>query len=278
MSENRERLHKVLARAGLGSRRKMEEWIREGRVSINGKIAIIGESVTRDDKVRVDGHVIQSDRLFQKSIRIIGYHKPVGEICSRSDPEGRRTVFENLPQLKSGRWVAVGRLDLNTSGLILFTTDGELANQLMHPSREIEREYAVRVMGEVDEAMIQRLKKGVELEDGVASFYRIEKAGEGEGRNHWYHVILREGRNREVRRLWESQGVQVSRLTRVRYGTILLPRNVRLGKIWDIEPVEAKSLADLAGIKNFKAESMSLPRNKSRRAPSKSPWNKRKRK
>ncbi len=278
MSENRERLHKVLARAGLGSRRKMEEWIKEGRVSINGKIATIGESVTRDDKVRVDGHVIQSDRLFQKSIRIIGYHKPVGEICSRSDPEGRRTVFENLPQLKSGRWVAVGRLDLNTSGLILFTTDGELANQLMHPSREIEREYAVRVMGEVDEAMIQRLKKGVELEDGVASFYRIEKAGEGEGRNHWYHVILREGRNREVRRLWESQGVQVSRLTRVRYGTILLPRSVRLGKIWDIEPVEAKSLADLAGIKNFKAESMNLPRKKSRRAPSKSPWNKRKRK
>ncbi len=274
MSENHERLHKVLARAGFGSRRTMEEWIRVGRVSINGKIATIGESVTEADKIRVDGHVVQKDRLFQKKIRLIGYHKPVGEICTRNDPEGRRTVFESLPKLRSGRWVAVGRLDLNTSGLILFTTDGELANQLMHPSREIEREYAVRVMGDVDEAMIQRLKKGVELEDGFASFYRIEKAGEGEGRNHWYHVILREGRNREVRRLWESQGVQVSRLTRVRYGTIILPRNVRLGKIWDIDPVEAKSLADLAGIRNFKIESMDIPRKRSKRPSGKSVWKK----
>ncbi len=278
MSENRERLHKVLARAGLGSRRKMEEWIKEGRVSINGKVATIGESVTEEDKVRVDGRVIGNERLFQKKIRVIGYHKPVGEICTRNDPEKRRTVFESLPKLRNGRWVAVGRLDINTSGLILFTTNGELANQLMHPSREIEREYAVRVMGEVDDAMIQRLKNGVELEDGPASFYKIEKAGEGEGRNHWYHVILREGRNREVRRLWESQEVQVSRLTRVRYGTIILPRNVRLGKIWDIEPAEAKSLADLAGIRNFRPETMDIPKARSKRSAPKSVWNKHRRK
>ncbi len=278
MPENRERLQKILARAGLGSRRKMEEWIKEGRVSINGKVATIGESATEEDKVRVDGRVIGNDRLFQKKIRIIGYHKPVGEICTRNDPEKRRTVFESLPKLRNGRWVAVGRLDINTSGLILFTTDGELANQLMHPSREIEREYAVRVMGEVDDAMIQRLKNGVELEDGPASFYKIEKAGEGEGRNHWYHVILREGRNREVRRLWESQEVQVSRLTRVRYGTIILPRNVRLGKIWDIEPAEAKSLADLAGIKNFRPEAMDIPKTRSKRSAPKSVWNKHRRK
>lgn len=254
-----ERLQKVLARAGLGSRREMERWIEEGRVSINGKIATIGESVTDEDKVRVDGHVIRNDQMYQEKLRIIGYHKPVGEICSRRDPEGRRTVFDSLPRLKTGRWVAVGRLDLNTSGLLLFTTDGELANQLMHPSREIEREYAVRVLGEVDDAMLERLKNGVELEDGLASFYKIEKAGEGEGANHWYHVILREGRNREVRRLWESQGVQVSRLTRVRYGTIILPRKVRQGQFWDIDPMEAKTLMELAGIRNFKPSSMHVP-------------------
>ncbi|MFK8066975.1 MAG: 23S rRNA pseudouridine(2605) synthase RluB [Gammaproteobacteria bacterium] len=264
MPENKERLHKVLARAGLGSRRKMEALIKEGRASINGKVATLGESVTEEDQIRVDGHVIQNSRLYQKSIRIIGYHKPVGEICSRSDPEGRKTVFDQLPKLRNGRWVAVGRLDLNTSGLILFTTDGELANQLMHPAREIEREYAVRVLGEIDDAMLQRLKAGVELEDGIASFYKIEKAGEGEGANHWYHVILREGRNREVRRLWESQGVQVSRLTRVRYGTVLLPRSIRLGKFWDIEPLEAKSLADLAGIKNFNTESLDVTKTAGR--------------
>lgn len=284
MSENRERLHKVLARAGFGSRRQMEEWIKEGRVSINGKIATIGESVIEKDRIRVDGKVVAKERLFFKKIRLIGYHKPVGEICTRDDPEGRRTVFESLPKLRTGRWVAVGRLDLNTSGLILFTTDGELANQLMHPSREIEREYAVRVMGEVDEAMLQRLKSGVELEDGMASFYRIEKAGEGEGKNHWYHVILREGRNREVRRLWESQELQVSRLTRVRYGTIIMPRSIRLGKIWDIDPAEAQTLADLAGIKNFRQESMDIPRARTRAkasaksSASKSVWNKHRRK
>ncbi len=284
MSDNRERLHKVLARAGLGSRRQMEVWIKEGRVSINGKIATVGESVNDRDKVRVDGRLVSKERLFLKKIRLIGYHKPVGEICTRDDPEGRRTVFENLPKLRSGRWVAVGRLDLNTSGLILFTTDGELANQLMHPSREIEREYAVRVMGDVDEAMLQRLKSGVELEDGMANFYRIEKAGEGDGRNHWYHVILREGRNREVRRLWESQDVQVSRLTRVRYGTIIMPRSIRLGKIWDIDPAEAQTLADLAGIKNFRPEAMDIPRARTRARASakssanKSVWNKHRRK
>ncbi len=277
MQANKERLQKVLARAGLGSRRQMEAWIRAGRVSINGRVATIGESVSQEDKVRVDGHLVCSDRLHQKTIRLIGYHKPMGEICSRNDPEGRPTVFDSLPRLRNGRWVAVGRLDLNTSGLLLFTTDGELANQLMHPSREIEREYAVRIHGEVDDAMIQRLRQGVELEDGVANFYKIEKAAGGEGVNHWYHVILREGRNREVRRLWESQGVQVSRLTRVRYGTIILPRQVRAGHFWDIGPTEVKSLAELAGIRNFNPESVAIPRKRKTHQKPKSVWKKKKR-
>lgn len=264
MSETRERLHKILARAGLGSRRQMEEWIRAGCVSINGKIATIGDSATAENVVRVDGHIIGSDRLFQKQIRIIGYHKPAGEVCTRDDPEGRRTVFESLPGLRTGRWINIGRLDMNTSGLLLFTTDGELAHKLMHPSQQIEREYAVRILGEVDEAMIARLKSGVELEDGMASFDHIVKIGETSAANQWYHVILREGRNREVRRLWEAAGVQVSRLTRVRFGNVILPRHVRMGKIWDIEPSEAKALATLAGIQHFNIDAISVYKRKAK--------------
>ncbi len=179
--------------------------------------------------------------------KLIAYHKPVGEICSRSDPEGRPSVFARLPELRSGRWILVGRLDYNTSGLLLFTTDGQLAHRLMHPSGEVEREYAVRILGEVDQDMLARLRSGVELEDGLASFDAIDDAG-GKGANHWYHVVLKEGRRREVRRLWESQGVTVSRLIRIRYGTVLLTRSLPVGKYRDITGIEQSELMGLVGL------------------------------
>ena len=227
-----EKLQKVLARAGFGSRREIEGWISEGRVSVNGKISQLGERVSEGDVIRVDGHVVSKTRLeHSHKCRVLFYHKPIGEVATRSDPEGRPTVFDNLPKLRNGRWIAVGRLDINTSGLLLFTNDGELANRLMHPSHHIDREYAVRVLGEVPEEALERLKTGVALEDGVGRFSSIEDRG-GEGANHWYHVVLEEGRNREVRRLWESQGVTVSRLIRVRYGPVTLPRWLRPGR-WE---------------------------------------------
>jgi len=226
-----EKLQKVLARAGYGSRREIEGWISEGRISVNGNICQLGERVSDGDVIRIDGKVVSRTRLQSKRCRVLMYHKPVGEVTSRSDDEGRTTVFERLPRIVNGRWIVVGRLDLNTSGLLLFTTDGELANRLMHPSYTIEREYAVRVLGEVEPEIISRLSTGVDLEDGEARFTSIVDGG-GEGANHWFHVTLEEGRNREVRRLWESQGVTVSRLMRVRYGPITLPRWLRPGR-WE---------------------------------------------
>jgi 23S rRNA pseudouridine2605 synthase len=227
-----EKLQKVLARAGFGSRREIEGWISEGRISVNGKVSQLGDRVTEEDVIRLDGHVVSKTRLAHShKCRVLLYHKPVGEVTSRSDQEDRPTVFDNLPNLRNGRWIAVGRLDINTSGLLLFTNDGELANRLMHPSYHIDREYAVRVLGEVSDESLEQLKTGVKLEDGIGRFTSIEDRG-GEGANHWYHVILEEGRNREVRRLWESQGVTVSRLTRVRYGPISLPRWLRPGR-WE---------------------------------------------
>lgn len=223
-----EKLQKVLARAAIGSRREMERWIEEGRIKVNGRIAQLGDRVTETDKIFIDNKRIYTVPAEEKKTRVLIYHKPEGEICTRHDPEGRSSVFEKLPALRGERWILVGRLDINSSGLLLFTTNGELANRLMHPSRAIEREYAVRVLGEVDAATIQQLLVGVELEDGLAKFDRIAEAG-GDGANHWYHVVLQEGRNREVRRLWESQGVRVSRLIRVRYGIITLPRALHLG-------------------------------------------------
>ncbi len=230
-----ERLQKVLARAGYGSRRQIETLIEQGRIQLNGRTARLGDRVGPGDRIKVNGKLVPASRLQGKRTRLIAYHKPVGEICTRSDPQDRPTVFHNLPRLRGGRWIAIGRLDINTSGLLLFTTDGELANRLIHPSQQIEREYAVRVRGEVNEQILANLRKGVLLDDGPARFERIEDAG-GEGSNHWYHVILREGRNREVRRLWESQGVTVSRLIRVRFGPIKLPRNLRPGKWQELEP------------------------------------------
>ena len=223
-----EKLQKVLARAGRGSRREMETFISAGRVSVDGKAAFLGDRVEGTEQIRVDGHQITMKSREDDLCRVLIYNKPEGEMCTRKDPEGRPTVFDRLPKLDGSRWVAVGRLDINTSGMLLFTTDGELASRLMHPSRKVEREYAVRVFGEVNEAMLQTLRAGVKLEDGTAKFEKITYRG-GEGRNHWFHVVLSEGRNREVRRLWESQDVQVSRLIRVRYGDMEMKRQLPLG-------------------------------------------------
>ncbi|HLB58353.1 MAG TPA: pseudouridine synthase [Gammaproteobacteria bacterium] len=236
-----EKIQKILANAGLTSRRQIESWLREDRIIINGKIAKLGDRITPDAKVVVDGREIKLLKSTAKKSRVLLYHKPEGEICSRSDPEGRPTVFDHLPLLRNGRWITVGRLDFNTSGVLLLTNDGELANRLMHPSTQIEREYAVRIKGQVSPLMLKTLKKGVKLEDGIAHFEQITDAG-GEGSNHWYHVIVREGRNRFVRRLWESQNVIVSRLIRIRFGSIVLPRLLRRGKWTELEKNEVTKL------------------------------------
>lgn len=237
-----ERLQKFLAQTGLGSRRQIEAWIREGRITVNGVVARLGTQVNGTEAIQIDGKPLQVPTGEPKR-RVLAYYKPVGEVTSRSDPEERPTVFERLPPLRHGRWIAVGRLDLNTQGLLLLTTDGELANRLMHPSSQLEREYAVRVLGEVSPALVKRLQEGVLLEDGMARFHAIVEGGGG-GANRWYHVILREGRNREVRRLWESQGVTVSRLLRVRYGPIALPRSLRPGHWEELDEAQIKLLLE----------------------------------
>lgn len=224
------KLHKVLADAGIGSRREMEELIIAGRVSVNGEPAHIGQRVSATDHVRVNGKLVER-RLRQRAPRIVIYHKPAGEIVTHDDPAGRATVFSRLPKLKSGKWLSVGRLDLNTEGLLIFTTSGDLANRLMHPRYELEREYAVRVIGELGPEQRQQLLQGVTLDDGQAAFGALDFIG-GEGSNRWYRVTLQEGRNREVRRLFEAVGVMVSRLIRVRFGDIVLPRNLRRGR-WE---------------------------------------------
>jgi 23S rRNA pseudouridine2605 synthase len=242
-----ERVQKVLSRMGFGSRREIETWIEQGRVKINRNVAKLGDKVSDGDRVELNNRrAIVS--LETAATRVIAYNKPEGEICSRKDEQKRASVYKNLPKISNGRWVGIGRLDINTSGLLLFTNDGELANRLMHPSSEIEREYASRVRGAVSEQQLEQLQKGVMLDDGPANFERIEDAG-GEGSNHWYHVVLKEGRNREVRRLWESQQVQVSRLIRVRYGPVRLPRNLRLRKAVELTPDEVNQLATMVGYK-----------------------------
>ncbi|MBF0785185.1 23S rRNA pseudouridine(2605) synthase RluB [Muribacter muris] len=244
-----EKLQKILARAGKGSRREIEAIIAQGRVSVDGKIASLGDRVQVNSatKIRLDGHLVSLIPAQKEVCRVLMYYKPEGELCTRSDPEGRATVFDRLPRLTGARWVAVGRLDINTSGLLLFTTDGELANRLMHPSREVEREYSVRVFGEVDEAMLQRLRKGVQLEDGPANFKQIKAVG-GTGLNQWFDVTLTEGRNREVRRLWESQGIQVSRLIRIRYGNIKLEKSLPRGGWEEMELAQVNYLRELVGL------------------------------
>jgi len=229
-----EKLQKVLARAGAGSRREMERWISDGRVSIDGNKAKLGDRVEPQQVIRIDGRIVSQTAMRDVKPRILLYYKPEGEICTRTDPKGRPTVFDRLPLLRNSRWINIGRLDINTSGLLLFTTHGELANRLMRPSYQVEREYAVRVLGKVDSQALERLRRGVELEEGIACFDAISDAG-GEGANHWYHVTLKEGRNREVRRLWEAVGVQVSRLIRIRYGPVTLPRRLRIGHSQELD-------------------------------------------
>lgn len=248
-----ERVQKVLANAGLGSRRQLEEWVKSGRVKINGKIAVPGDGVESGDKVYIDNRRVAFNFAEPKTRKVLVYHKKEGEVCTRSDPEGRPTVFENLPPIKSDRWVTVGRLDINTSGLLLCTNDGELAHKLMHPSYEVPREYAVRVRGEVTPEMIKILKKGVLLDDGLAKFNDISFSG-GENQNRWYHVVLLEGRNREVRRLFESQGVVVNRLKRVRFGTIVLTQKVRQGKFVELNDKEIKTLDEM--LSHFESSQM----------------------
>lgn len=229
-----------MADTGIGSRRELEEWIAAGRVNVNGEVAHIGQRVGPDDRIRVNGKLVQL-KFSLRLPRVLMYHKPEGEIVSRDDPAGRPSVFSHLPRLKSGRWIAIGRLDFNSCGLLLFTNDGGLANRMMHPRFAIEREYAVRVLGEISTEMLAQLRRGVELEDGPAHFTRLLEGG-GEGANHWYRVALSEGRNREVRRMFEAVGVTVSRLMRVRYGPVVLPPRLRRGQVQDLTSDEVKKL------------------------------------
>ncbi|MCA0402928.1 MAG: pseudouridine synthase [Proteobacteria bacterium] len=236
----KERLQKILSQAGFGSRREIEQWIEQGLIEVNGAKAKLGDGADVNDKISVKGHMIANPLKKESKTRILLYHKPVGEISSKSDPKHSRTVFDKLPPLRGERWVQVGRLDINTSGLLIFTNNGELANRLMHPKFGLEREYAVRIYGEVSDEAVKNLLKGVDLEDGKAKFNRIEFRG-GEGTNSWYHVTLSEGRNREVRRLWQTQGVDVSRLVRVRYGNLMLPRYLPRGQCKELSPKEVES-------------------------------------
>lgn len=258
-----ERLQKLLSAAGLGSRREIEGWIRDGRVIVNNQPAQLGDKATPADRIQVDDHTVRLDAETARR-RVIAYHKPEGEITTRDDPEGRPTVFENLPHLRRARWISIGRLDVNTSGLLLFTTDGELAHRVMHPSTELTRRYAVRVLGEVEEEVLAQLRKGVQLDDGLAQAASVEAAG-GSGANRWYHLTLREGRNREVRRMWESQGLTVSRLIRIGYGPIELGRSLPRGKWRELTDGEMKALYTSAGLRPPQTDSNQSTR-KHRRA------------
>ena len=266
-----ERIQKLLATAGVGSRREVERMIEAGRITVNGEVATLGGKAHWGDAIALDGKALRLEQRSETLQRVLIYHKPEGEVCTRSDPEGRPTIFAKLPPIRSGRWIAVGRLDINTSGVILMTTDGDLANLLMHPSSEIEREYATRVLGDVDNELLQRLTQGVELEDGMARFNTITDAG-GQGANHWYHVTLNEGRNREVRRLWESQGVKVSRLIRVRFGFITLRRGLKAGAWDELNRDAINELRQLVGMPKIAEvastrSSRDAPENKGARHP-----------
>ncbi|OJA81105.1 23S rRNA pseudouridine(2605) synthase RluB, partial [Burkholderia ubonensis] len=241
------KLHKVLAEAGMGSRREMEELIVAGRVSVNGEPAHIGQRIMPTDQVRINGKPVKR-KLPNKPPRVLLYHKPTGEIVSHADPEGRPSVFDRLPPMKTAKWLAVGRLDFNTEGLLMLTTSGDLANRFMHPRYSVEREYAVRVVGELSEGNRQKLLHGVELEDGPANFLRIRDGG-GEGTNHWYHVALAEGRNREVRRMFEAAGLMVSRLIRTRHGPIPLPRGLKRGRWEELDEAQVRKLMATVGLK-----------------------------
>lgn len=252
-----ERLQKWLAATGIASRRQIEDWIAAGRVSVDGQRAELGQKVSGNERISVDGRQIRAPARHQES-RVLLYHKPVGEVCTRSDPQGRPTVFDRLPKLRAGRWIVVGRLDIDTSGLLLFTNDGALAHVLMHPSSELVREYAVRVRGRPREEDIAQLQAGIALDDGPGRFDEVSDQG-GEGSNHWYRVTVAEGRNRIVRRLWEAVGCQVSRLMRVRYGPVVLPPRLLRGRYMDLD---AAALAELQA-----AVGRSLPVRQTDEAP-----------
>jgi 23S rRNA pseudouridine2605 synthase len=242
-----ERIQKVLSRGGIGSRREIERWIEEGRVKVNGVTVTLGTRLKQGDYLLLNDRTIHWEKFTQQPTRVLLYHKPTGEVVTRRDPEGRPVVFTQLPKLSTARWIAVGRLDINTSGLLLVTNNGELANRLMHPSTQVEREYAVRILGDVPESTMERLKQGVELEDGKAKFDEIHFAG-GEGANKWFHVIVSEGRNRLVRRLWESQQVTVSRLIRLRYGPVVLPERLKTHSFYELTDKELELLFEFAGL------------------------------
>ncbi|MCP5206795.1 MAG: 23S rRNA pseudouridine(2605) synthase RluB [Hahellaceae bacterium] len=265
-----EKLQKVLAQAGVASRREVESMISQGLITVNGEVATLGIRITSDDRVTVAGRKVFLKSPEEQVCRVIVYNKPEGEVTTRNDPEGRPTVFDRLPKLKGERWIAVGRLDINTSGLLLFTTDGELANKLMHPSSVVDREYAVRVLGAVDEDTLARLREGVLLEDGIAKFTDIHDSG-GEGANHWYHVVLMEGKNREVRRLWESQNVTVSRLKRVRYGCIFMPSRLKVGRWEELNQKALNDLCDMVDIPRRKCALVPKDKEDALRAQRKNP-------
>ncbi|OIP94183.1 MAG: pseudouridine synthase [Thiomicrospira sp. CG2_30_44_34] len=250
-----EKLQKILARGGFGSRRDVEKLIEEGLVKVNNKIATLGDRALPTDQIKVRDQLVKETRLEKQPTQVILYNKPEGQVCSRKDEKGRETIFTSLPRIINSRWVSIGRLDMNTSGLLILTNNGELANRMMHPSYEVEREYSVRVFGEVNEAVLKQLKKGVMLEDGMARFETIGKIPQQDedAINQWYRVVIKEGRNREVRRMWESQGVQVSRLIRTRYGAFSLPRMLKRGKS---EPLTWKQVNQLL-------KSVGLPEEKS---------------
>lgn len=254
-----ERIQKVLARGGVGSRREVERWITEGLVILNGQPAVLGGRLKAGDDLTLKGRPLKWEKFGIQATRVLIYHKPTGEVVTRNDPEDRPVVFKQLPKLQTGRWIAVGRLDINTQGLLLFTNNGELANRLMHPSSEIDREYAVRILGEVSEDNLALLKKGVQLEDGLAKFDDIQFNG-GEGANRWYHVTVKEGRNRLVRRLWEALEFQVSRLMRVRYGPIFLPDGLSARQTHELTPRELDDLLTFVGLPGEKNQPIARTR------------------
>jgi len=256
-----ERIQKLLARAGYGSRREIDRWLAEGLIKVNNHQAKPGDRASAEDTIHLRGELLHLKSIQHFRPRVIMYHKQVGELVTSSDPEGRPTVFDHLPSMKTSRWIPVGRLDINTTGLLLLTNDGELANRLMHPGSEVEREYAVRVLGEVSEETLQRLQTGVQLDDGPAHFDAIQDAG-GKGANHWYHVVLHEGRNREVRRLWESQGCRVSRLSRVRYGPVSLDRSLKPGRWREFKPGEFREIYQAVNLPVPEVREKRVERNK----------------